>query len=113
MVFWCSCACAASRVFFSSFLKVFSEVMSLSESDSAFHTSLCFSVRCAAVCLGARVFEYLFVFGEKMWPFAYRVLCACMLVTAMYVCSCCGLLMFGFLGSGCTKGCISAQTLSV
>ena len=83
MVVWCSCACAASRVFFSSFLKMFSEVVPLSESDSAFHTSLCFSVRCAAVCLDARVFEYLFVLGEKMWPSVYcaRVcwlpLCVC------------------------------------
>ena len=83
MVVWYSCACAVSKFCLSSLLKMFSEVVFRSGSASVFHTSLCFSVKCAAVCLGAFVFEYLFVLGEKMCPFAYRVLCVCMSVTAM------------------------------
>ena len=49
--------------------------MILSWCGSVFHTVLCSSVKCAIVCVGCLVFEYLFVFGEKMCPFEYLVAC--------------------------------------
>ena len=72
-----------------SFLKVSSFAIFLKVLGKEFQMSVCFCVRCAIVCFGPFAFE--FVFGEKIWPFEYVVLCECTSVIVMNVLSVYGL----------------------